>query len=349
MQRLGPQDIGVLLLRDVASGKRTSELAAFLPDSDLPVVEVFLETDLGHHQRIDAKEPGQKIVRTIYGRGPRSIFWSMHFLKHYRDYPFQTLRYGKERDHIGDLLVPEGIGPFPVVMLVHGGFWRDSYYRDSTLGIAADLAQRGIAGWNIEYRRVGPSGGGYPETQEDILNALNHLKELAGSHPLDLTSVAVIGHSAGGYLSIWGSSIPTGLLATIMPEPQVPVQLGISLAGVTDLDEAHKSGGGDKAATHFLKGAAENPELRKQLSAAYLNYAKSTQLILAHGTLDEYVPVELSEYTYDLLKEKKENIDLVVYPETGHNEFVDPDSSAWQDIASRVCEILDVRFSVSEP
>lgn len=331
---------GIILLRSATSNLPSAELEKPLAVFDVPAVELFLDDALGMHLRMDQPQAGRIIQRTFYGRKERGLYWAMRFLLHCGDYPYRTIAYGPLDSQIGDLMLPEGSGPFPVVMLVHGGFWRDGYYRDSTHGIAADLARRGFAVWNIEYRRVGPSGGGFPESHRDVLQALNYLQTLAGSHPLDLQRVTVVGHSAGGYLAAWASSIPQGTTAQLMPKPEVLVRLGICLAGVTDLDEAHKEGGGERAATLFLKKAAENEALRRQLSVGYLNFAPETRLILAHGTQDEYVPFALSEHTMEILKERQQQAELLIFPDSGHNEFVDPGSEEWGRIAALVEEEL---------
>ena len=98
--------------------------------------------------------------------------------------------------------VPDGAGPHPVAVLFHGGFWYHAWERDLMDGLALDLARRGIAAWNVEYRRVG-AGGGWPATGEDAARAADHLLALAPVYELDLGRVAVLGHSAGAQLALW--------------------------------------------------------------------------------------------------------------------------------------------------
>src|SRR5947209_5684909 len=113
------------------------------------------------------------------------------------------LPYGPEYLQFGELYLPAGDGPFPVIPLIHGGYWRARY--DLTLmdGLAEDLARRGYAAWNIEYRRVGDEGGGWPGTFLDVALATDYLRELAITYPLNLQKVVTMGHSAGGHLALW--------------------------------------------------------------------------------------------------------------------------------------------------
>src|SRR6185437_307494 len=113
------------------------------------------------------------------------------------------LAYGTDPNQFGDLWLPSGAGPHPVVVFLHGGYWRARYDISYTHPIAADLAARGIAVWNLEYRRVGQSGGGWPGTFEDVARGFDALHDLAQQHSLDLARVVVMGHSAGGHLAFW--------------------------------------------------------------------------------------------------------------------------------------------------
>src|SRR3954462_4424010 len=106
-------------------------------------------------------------------------------------------RYGEHFHQFGDLLLPrETDGPLPVAVVLHPGFWREQYSLDISEELARDLAARGWAAWNVEYRRVGEtSGGGYPATLEDVAAAIDFLQTLDA--PLDLARVVTVGQSAG--------------------------------------------------------------------------------------------------------------------------------------------------------
>ncbi len=113
-----------------------------------------------------------------------------------------VIAYGDGEDQVGDLWVPDGPAPWPVAVLLHGGYWRARWGRDLMDGLAADLAARGFAAWNLEYRRVG-AGGGWPATFDDVAAGLDAVADLDGVDP---GRVAVVGHSAGGHLALWLAS-----------------------------------------------------------------------------------------------------------------------------------------------
>lgn len=102
--------------------------------------------------------------------------------------------YGPEDDHVGDLWLPAGSGPHPVVAVLHGGYWRAYFTRALMDDLCADLAGRGWAAWNLEYRRVG-TGGGWPATFRDVATGVDHLSLLAERYPLDLGRLVALGHS----------------------------------------------------------------------------------------------------------------------------------------------------------
>ncbi|MCY9432464.1 alpha/beta hydrolase [Bacillus haynesii] len=116
------------------------------------------------------------------------------------------ISYGQHHSQYGVLRMLERKEPCPVVVMIHGGFWQSKYDLEENNSIAEDLTGRGYATWNIEYRRVGEDGGGWKGTFNDVIDAINHLSQLKESYHLDLSSVIVIGHSAGAHLALWLAS-----------------------------------------------------------------------------------------------------------------------------------------------
>src|SRR5215207_4271510 len=97
--------------------------------------------------------------------------------------------YGCDEAQFGELWLPEGGGPHPVVVLLHGGYWRARYGLEYFSHAAAALRDERLAVWNVEYRRLGDPGGGWPGTFQDVGRALDALRGLAGRFPLDLGRV----------------------------------------------------------------------------------------------------------------------------------------------------------------
>lgn len=121
--------------------------------------------------------------------------------------PTMIERYGPDDLRSGELRLPTGKGPFPVAVVIHGGCWLAAFdSRAGTTPLAEALRRRGIAVWNIEYRRTDNPGGGWPGTFQDVAAGVDHLTALAKRYPLDLKRVAIVGHSAGAHLALWAAS-----------------------------------------------------------------------------------------------------------------------------------------------
>src|SRR3954452_8406342 len=112
------------------------------------------------------------------------------------------LKYGTDPNQFGDLRLPTAKGKHPLLMMIHGGFWRAKYDLAHTGHLCAALARAGIATFNLEYRRVGNPGGGWPGTFEDIINGYRYILHDAAKHGIDSQRTAVMGHSAGGQLAL---------------------------------------------------------------------------------------------------------------------------------------------------
>jgi acetyl esterase/lipase len=154
--------------------------------------------------------------------------------------PTAVLRYGANDLRSGQLRLPSGKGPFPVAVIVHGGCWTASYdTMAGTAAVAEALTARGIATWNIEYRRLGDAGAGWPGTFEDVGAGIDHLETLAKTYPLDLARVTIVGHSAGAHLALWGASrsrLGAGYAPRIHPVSIVQIDGVASLAPFVGLD-----------------------------------------------------------------------------------------------------------------
>jgi acetyl esterase/lipase len=136
------------------------------------------------------------------------------------------IAYGPDSNQFGELRLPKSSGPFAVVINFHGGFWRAKYDLAHAGHLCAALTTKGLATWNVEYRRVGNKGGGWPGTFEDVRNSYRYLPQIAKKYNLDPGKLLVMGHSAGGQLAL--------CLASHDPA----VQRVLSLAGVADMQQA---------------------------------------------------------------------------------------------------------------
>ncbi|HKS98881.1 MAG TPA: alpha/beta hydrolase [Rugosimonospora sp.] len=241
---------------------------------------------------------------------------------------YEIVHYGHEPAQFGELWAP---GPdAPVVVLVHGGYWRARYGLDLMHAMSADLAGRGYAVWNVEYRRVGEPGGGWPGTFEDVAAALDHLAVLARDRPLDLTRLAVVGHSAGGHLALWLAA-RRALAGAVLPT------VAVSMAGVCDLAEAYRLGLSDGAVRELIGGGPdERPEVYALACPTRLAPLGVPQIVV-HGTRDAAVPFALSA-RYAAVAGP--GCRLVELPGVAHFEYLDPGSAAWATVAAELARCL---------
>jgi acetyl esterase/lipase len=242
------------------------------------------------------------------------------------------LAYGPAPTQFGDLRLPKGKGPFPVVMNIHGGFWRAKYDLAHAGHLCAALTAKRFATWNLEYRRVGDPEGGWPGTFDDVAAGYRFLPQIADRFHLDAEKIAVIGHSAGGQLAL--------CLAAHVPV----VKRAVSLAGVVDLQRGYELHLSRDAVAEFLGGTPEAvPEHYREADPMRLPISTAEQVLL-HGELDDTVPADFSRRYVETKKQMHENVRLVEIPKADHFDLIDPRSAAWKGVEAAVSNLLDKRM-----
>lgn len=177
--------------------------------------------------------------------------------------PVATIAYGPDPQQVADLRLPKGKGPFPVAIIVHGGCWRASVDdRSGIAGVADALGKRGFATWNVEYRRLGNAGGGWPGTFQDVAAGVDKLAEVAPKYRLDMTRVTIVGHSAGAHLALWAASRPKlpapWSAARVRPVSVVAIDGPAALAPFVGIDA--QACGGEPVIVPLMGGTpAERP------------------------------------------------------------------------------------------
>ncbi|KQX61664.1 S9 family peptidase [Angustibacter sp. Root456] len=239
--------------------------------------------------------------------------------------PDATVWYGRLPVHVADVRWPTNPSDdaAPLVVVVHGGFWRAEFDRHHTGPQCAGLADAGYAVAAIEYRRTGMDGGGFPGTLEDVATAVERVPGLvaeAAEHAgvaVDTARTVLLGHSAGGHLVAWAATQATTAATG-----------AISLGGVLDLAQAAALGldpgeGGSAVEALLGGGPADVPELYAACDPTALGRPLIPVTAL-HGADDDVVPPALS-----LTYADRTGQPVVVLPAIEHFGLIDPQSPAW--------------------
>jgi acetyl esterase/lipase len=260
------------------------------------------------------------------------------------------IQYGPSEFQFGDLRLPADAtkNPVPLIIFVHGGWWKSAY--DLTYGghLCAALKSSGVATWSIEYRRVGSTGGGWPTTFQDVAAGCDYAAMLAKSYPLDLSRVIAMGHSAGGHLAFWLAGrhhIPeTSPIHT--PQPKVVPRGVIALAGAVDLrltcdlagyfEFAH-----DKQEVHSLMGGSpvEFDDRYRAGNPGDL-LPLGVQQILIQGSEDDQIPPQLPGRWAEMARHQGDTVTVTIIPSADHFDVVDPQSKAWGIVQAEVLKMV---------
>jgi acetyl esterase/lipase len=260
------------------------------------------------------------------------------------------LQYGPGEFQFGDLWLPRDAGGagHPVVVFLHGGWWRSVF--DLTYGghLCAALRLVGVAVWSLEYRRVGNAGGGWPGSFEDVAAGFDNLQTMAVEHRLDLGRVVAAGHSAGGHLAFWlaGRHHVPGGSPLREPQPKVRLRGVVGLAGAVDLRlTIDLSGDGtfahDKQEVERFMGGlpAEVPERYRSGNPGDLMPLNVPQ-VLIQGTADGQIPPQLPQRWAEMAGRHGDKVRVIAVPGADHLDVVDPESSAWPSVKVAILGLL---------
>jgi acetyl esterase/lipase len=236
--------------------------------------------------------------------------------------------YGSDENQFVDLRSPTGKGPHGLAIFMHGGFWRAKYDLGYAGHLCAALTAKGIATANVEYRRVGNAGGGWPGTFGDVRAAYQFLLQNARQYEFDVRRVIVMGHSAGGQLGLCLAAHETGVKAVV------------SLAGVVDLQRAYALHLSNDAVVEFLGGTPREVGDHYR-EADPMKIAVKARQWLVHGETDDIVPPGFSRDYVSAKQKMKEDVRLLEIAGAGHFDVVDPRSGAWKEVEKVVVEAVE--------
>jgi acetyl esterase/lipase len=256
--------------------------------------------------------------------------------------PDATIAYGSDEMQKVDIWTPRGKGPFPTVLMVHGGCWTTSIADRSLMNwIAGDLRNQGYAVWNIDYRGVDRPGGGYPGTFLDAAAAADALLANAARFHLDTKRIVAVGHSAGGHLALWLAARPRlpkdSPLHSAAP---LPIAHVISLGGLPDLEATAASpdnGCGVDVVAQLVGKPGIRPDVYADTSVPRLLPIGVPQ-DLVNGREDRIIPVRLGTGYEAQAKKAGDRVALHFVPKTGHVELVTPDTGAWTETKGLIRE-----------
>jgi pimeloyl-ACP methyl ester carboxylesterase len=204
----------------------------------------------------------------------------------------------------------------------------------------------GIASWNIEYRRLGDEGGGWPGTYLDLGAATDLLRDLAKRHPLDLERAIAIGHSSGGQLAFWLAA--RGKLSrSSMLYAESPLLLKgvVNIDGPPDLESSRaieQSGCGAPVVTKFVGGTpAEYPGRYLEGSARGLLPMGVSQVLLLTGRHREEWLALFKPYI-TAAEKAGDAIEVSTMEGANHFDGINPQAPAWETVMASVRSLLRV-------
>ncbi len=259
----------------------------------------------------------------------------------------QQFHYGDHPSQYAELSLPAGDQPVPVVVVVHGGFWRTGYGAELGQPLAVDLVSHGWAVLNVEYRRVGRSqtagGGGWPRTCTDVagaVDALAHQGQALAAGRLDLTRVVGLGHSAGGHLVGWLGGRPTLPSSAPGANPGVRLSGLVAQGGVLDLVAAATERIGGQAVPDLMGGPPDRLAEAYGWASPIARLPLGIPSVCVHGTVDTSVPIRQSEGFVAAARRLGDVSELQRY-DGDHFAVIEVGTPAWTLCTDAVTRLFD--------
>jgi acetyl esterase/lipase len=244
--------------------------------------------------------------------------------------PGLHIPYGNDEFQFGELYLPEGKGPHPAVIVIHGGYWRARYDLRHIGHFCVALAKAGMAAWCLEYRRLGNQGGGFPGTFDDVRAGSAHLEKIAAEHSLNIERVAATGHSAGGELVLWLAS-----------QKVVPLRGVAPLAPVADLRRAWELKLSDSVVADFLGGSPSAVADRYRSASPIEMVPIGVRQRVFHGDRDDVVPVSMNRAYVAAARKSGDDCTLTEPAAAGHFELIDPRTAAWAQVRDALRKLVE--------
>ena len=244
--------------------------------------------------------------------------------------PDQRIQYGSAPLQFGNLRLPKGNGPHPLVIFIHGGCWLSAFDIAHTGSAEQALADSGYAVWSVEYRRVGDEGGGWPGTFLDIARGSDYVREIAQKYSLDLSHVVASGHSAGGEFALWlaaRSKIPAS--SEVYVKNPIKVHGVVALAPAPDLEGLESAGTCGKVIDKLIGGSPSDFGPRYAAVSPMKLAPISVPSTLIVGTQDKSFGPNGRSYFAHAEQLGDTHVRLVEAPESGHFELIAPKTTTW--------------------
>lgn len=252
--------------------------------------------------------------------------------------------YGDDPLQFGELRLPQGKGPFPVAVVIHGGCWVSKFATlQNTAAMSDALRDAGIATWNIEYRRLDNPGGGWPGTFADVADATDKVREIAKAHPLDLSRVLTIGHSAGGHLALWAAARSRVQKGSPLDRANpLPLKAAIALGGPGDLKGFYEYAAricGSNVIDSLMGGSPSSVADRYAQGSPAELLPLGVRQVLIVGVDDGVMPPPARESYAAAATKVGDKVEIVEVP-GGHFEVTAPTSTAWPTVREKVLSLL---------